>query len=105
MLCPPRQLPGQVTITSAVSVPLPLEQQTTLTWGYKVDNPAYNNNMLDLYKSVTACGQPNFRGAHLRLPSNFDFHAWSAIAHTQADEEGYNIWSMDTPQFFFLFFF
>ena len=43
--------------------------------------------MLDINRSVTACGQPNFRGAHLPLPSNFDFHEWSAIAHTQADQE------------------
>ena len=40
--------------------------------------------MLDIYRMVTACGQPNFRGARLPLPSNFDFHEWS---HTQADQE------------------
>ena len=36
---------------------------------------------------VTACGQPNFRDARLPLPANFDFIEWSAIAHTQADQE------------------
>ena len=48
---------------------------------------AYSNSMLDIYRVVTAHGQPNFRGAHLPLPSNFDVHQWSAIAHTQADLE------------------
>ena len=41
--------------------------------------------MLDLYREVTACGQPNFRVACIPLPSNFDFHQWSLIAHTQTD--------------------
>ena len=43
--------------------------------------------MLDIYRVVTARGQPNFRGARIPLTSNFDFHEWSAIAHTQADQE------------------
>ena len=50
-------------------------------------SPAYNTSMLDIYKRVKACGQPNFRGAQLPLPLNFDFHEWTAIAHTQVDHE------------------
>ena len=62
-------------------------QKAPLTRGSKDDSPAYSNIMLDIYRVVTACGQPNFRGARLPLPINFDFHQWSAIAHTQADLE------------------
>ena len=87
MLSPPRRPPDHVTLTLAVSVPLSSEQQATLTRGSKNDSPAYNTSMLDIYRRVTACGQPNFKGARLPLPSNFDFHEWSAIAHTQADQE------------------
>ena len=43
--------------------------------------------MLDIYKVVTTSSQPNFSGARLLIPPNFDFHQWSAIAHTQADQE------------------
>ena len=106
-----------MTLTSAVSVPFSLEQPATLTRGCtdsttaynssildihrtgthhkqapvtrgcKDNSPAYSNSMLDIYRVVTARGQPNLRGARLPLPSNFDFHEWSAIAHTQVDRE------------------
>ena len=117
MFHPPRHLHDHMTCTSAVPMTITLEQQAgvtqggtddsaaystsmldihrintphqqaPLTRGCKDDSPAYSNSMLDIYRVVTACGQPNVRGAHLPLPSNFDFHEWSAIAHTQADEE------------------
>ena len=64
-----------------------LPDNATLTQGRTDDNPAYNNSMLDIYTAVTAHGQPNVRGAGILLPSNFYFHQWSGIAHTQADEE------------------
>ena len=43
--------------------------------------------MLDSYRGVTACGQPNCSGARLPLSSNFNFHEYKAIAHTQVDHE------------------
>ena len=43
----------------------------TLTRGCNDDSPAYNDNMLDIYRAVTACGQPNFRGARIPIPSTF----------------------------------
>ena len=43
--------------------------------------------MLDIYRVVIACGQPNFRGARLPLPSNFDFHQLAAIPHTPANQQ------------------
>ena len=80
MLHPPWHPPHHVTITSAISVPLPSEKQATLTQGCKYDSTAYNSSMRDIYRMVTAFGHPNFRGARLPLPSNFDFHGWSSIA-------------------------
>ena len=114
LLQPPRHPPDHGTCTLAVSIPQasdlqapltrgcyevttadslnPLEvprlpDHGTLTRGCKDDSPAYNKSMLDIYRVVTACGQPNFRGARIPLTSNFDFHQWSVITHTQADAE------------------
>ena len=60
-----------------------LPGHATLTRGRRDDSPAYNNSMVDIYRAVTAHGQPNFRGAHIILPSNSDFHHWSSIAYEQ----------------------
>ena len=114
LLWPPRCPPDHGTCTLAVSVPQASEPQAPLTRGgnevttagslHTLDihrlpdhatstrgctdiSPAYNNSVLDIYRAVTAHGQPNFRGACIPLPSNFDFHQWSSIAYTPADEQ------------------
>ena len=43
--------------------------------------------MLGVYEQVTAQGQPNFWVARIPLPSNFNFHEWEAIAHSEAARE------------------
>ena len=87
MLRPPRHPPDHVTLTSAVPVSLTPQKRVSSTRACTDDSPTYNTSMLDIYRMVTACGHPNFRGAHLPLPSNFDVHEWSPIAHTQGDQE------------------
>ena len=117
LLRPPQHPPDHVAPASAVSMPRSSEQQATLTRGCNKgtsaynsssldvyspgiplqqasctrgctdSSPAYSNSMLDIYLVVTARGQPNFRDARMPLPSNCDFHEWSATAHTQADQE------------------
>ena len=83
MLHPPRHTPDHVTLTLAVLVTLTSEQQASVTRVVTDDSPACNNRMLDIYRMVTACGQPNL----IPLPSNVDVREWAAIAHTQADLE------------------
>ena len=122
MLHPDWQPPDHVTLTSAVSMPLPSEQQATLTQGCKDDSTAYNSSMLDIYSNltphkqvsltractgdspayinymldsyrmVTACGLPNFGGACLPLPSNVDFHVGQLLPGRSRGATIFEVW-------------
>ena len=79
--------PDEMTLISVVPMRLPSDPQASVIRASTSISPAFNTRMLDIYRLVTACDQPNFRCVCLPLPSNFDFHEWAAIAHTQVDHE------------------
>ena len=98
MLQPPRRPPDHVTTTVGTSIPLTMEQSGsfTCTWTQHCAN-LYAALMLGVYRLVEACDQSIFHGYRMPLPSNFSFHEWDAIAHSETDRETIQFWRYGFP--------
>lgn len=64
-----------------------LTEDSTVTQIPCKGSPEYTAHLLGIYMGVVATGLPNFRDAHLSLPSNLHFTGWNKLDRTHKDSK------------------